>query len=131
MSDLMTTDQAKATIAAYETDFGMLYRKAKHELVAIERSELAALGIQRAFGGPVTKEEFLSSVLELRHPSSRMDEARHVLYHDWPGAGSSGCPFCICQATHTTTDGAHRYLEQCTRQPGHDGKHHDRHGGDF
>jgi hypothetical protein len=115
---LMDREHAQALLDAYETDVRLLSRKPKYELVAIETMELRAAGMERAFGGPVRKEEFLSSILDLRFPRERQDEARHVIGHE-PGQVWSACQFCVCQVQWV--DGG--FLIQCDQAPGHDGGH--------
>jgi hypothetical protein len=116
---LMDREHAAALIAAHDTDVRLLSRKPKYELVAIEAMELRAAGMERLFGGPVSKDEFLSSILDLRFPRERQDEARHVLHHTPGEVGSTACQFCVCQVTWV--DGG--FLIQCDQAPGHDGEH--------
>lgn len=111
--ELMTVEQAAAFRAAYAADLAVLNRKTKAELVAIERSELAARNRERIYGGPVTKAEYLSSILEMRWPVARSNEASHVLNHG-PGETWSGCQWCQCQVTWTDGNG---YLHQCEQAP--------------
>jgi hypothetical protein len=115
---LMDREHAAALIAAYDTDVRLLSRKPKYELVAIETMELRAAGMERCFGGPVSKDEFLNSILDLRFPRERMDEARHVAGHE-PGEVWSACQFCVCQAQWVSGG----FLIQCDGRPGHDGIH--------
>jgi len=115
---LMDREHAAALIAAHDADVRLLSRKPKYELVAIETMELRAAGMERLFGGPVSKDEFLSSILDLRFPRERQDEARHVLGH-LPDEVWSACQFCVCQVQWV--DGG--FLVQCDQAPGHDGEH--------
>jgi hypothetical protein len=119
----MSKDFARALVEAHDADARTLSRKTRHELAVFERSEMAARGMEHVYGGPVTKEELLRSILDMRYPVARRFAAAHVLHHDrdkW-----SGCEFCACQGTRIVTSerlGA-RVIEQCEGQPGHDGDH--------
>jgi hypothetical protein len=115
----MDREHAAALLAAHDMDVRLLSRKPKHELVAIETMEMHAAGMEHIFGGPVSKEEFLRSILDLRFPRERQDEARHILYHEPGEVGSTACQFCVCQVTWV--DGG--FLIQCDQPPGHDGEH--------
>ena len=82
----MTKDQAHATRTARGNEARLLSRKSKAELVAIYQSE-GGYG-----GGDWTKVDLEMSVLAIRYPVARDNEAVHVLYHDdvvW-----DGCGFC-------------------------------------
>ena len=128
MTATMTRDQASALRTAHDTDAKLLNSKTKAELVAIERSELAAAGRTRAYGGPVTRQEYLSAILNLRYPITRLNEAIHVLHHQPGIVGSSACQWCRCQYTWRYAKApavCRDYLAQCTGKPGHDGDHAD------
>lgn len=118
----MSKDFAHALQAARDSDVRALSRMTRHELAALERSELAAIGREHIFGGPVTKDELLSAIVNMRYPIARQNEAIHVLHHD-PQPGQVGtwsaCKFCACQQTRV--EGG--FIEQCNGQPGHDGGH--------
>lgn len=112
----MTRDQAAALITARGTDAKLLGRKPKHELVAIYQSE-GGFG-----GGTWSKQDLMNSIVEMRYPVARYNEATHVLYHE--GGGFSACEFCQCQTTWTAPSelapGCEQ-LVQCGLLPGHDG----------
>jgi hypothetical protein len=123
MTSTMTRDEAQALRTAHDTDARLLSRKPKYELVAIERSELAAAGRERIFGG-MSKDELVASILALRgFGIERMNEATHVLHHQ-PGEKWSACGWCQCQETWTKPSGfapGYDQLVQCVLDPGHRG----------
>lgn len=114
----MTRDQAAALRGAWDADARLLSRKPRHELAAIHRSELAARGGQILTGGPVSKSELLTAILNLRFPPERQHEAIHTLHHQ-PGENWSACQWCTCQ--ETWMEGP--FLAQCGQAPGHEGGH--------
>lgn len=121
MTSTMTREQAQSLRTGHDTDARLLSRKPKYELVAIERSEMAAAGRERIFGG-MSKDELVASILDLRgFGIARLNEAIHVLHHQPGEIGSTACEWCVCQVTWTDGDG---FLKQCEGEPGHDGMHH-------
>lgn len=121
MTSTMTREQAEALRAARDTDARLLSRKPKYELVAIYQSE-GGYG-----GGTWSKDDLLGSILEMRFPMARQNEAIHVLHHEPGTVGSSACEWCRCQVTWRYRQDGRSYelLAQCTGQPGHDGGHQD------
>ena len=88
----MTETEARAFRAAYQGAVTRYSRMSKTALAAEERALMADQGIQRVYGGPASKDEFLSSVLDLRgYTIARLNEATHVLHHTetWPD-----CEYC-------------------------------------
>ena len=84
----MTRDEAAALRAAAGAEVRLLSRKSRHELAAIEIQE----GPVHLLGGPVTKDELISAIIERRYPAARQNEATHVIGH--PGRGWTACDFC-------------------------------------
>lgn len=95
-----TVDQAKALVAAYETDVKVLSRKPTRELAAIHRSELAAVGREIVYGGPRSKDEYLNAILDLRFSQDAIREASDIVSADRLGLtvdelkDSRGCRSC-------------------------------------
>jgi len=124
----MSKDFANALLAAHDADVRALSRMTRHELAVLERSELAARGTERIMGGPVTKDELINAITNMRYPIARQNEAIHVLHHD-PQPGQVGtwsaCEWCACQVTrHAHNDRLNcTVIQQCNGQPGHDGDH--------
>lgn len=88
----MTPDEAAAFRKGYDAQVKRLWRMGKVALAIEERRLMKDQGIERIHGGPVTKDEFISSVLELRgYTIGRLNQATHVAAHDvdWPD-----CPYC-------------------------------------
>ena len=87
----MTTEQAGELRKAYGAEVTRLSRMSKTALAIEERRLMAAQGIQRVYGGPFLKDEFISSVLNLRgYKAERLNEAIHVLHHSdaaWDACG--------------------------------------------
>ena len=92
----MTPEEAAAFRKAYGTHVTRLSRMGKVALAIEERRLMGEQGIVRAFGGPVSKDEFISSVLELRgYTIGRWNEATHVVAHGMPWPD---CPWCAGDA---------------------------------
>lgn len=88
----MTREEAAAFRKGHDAQVKRLWRMGKVALAIEERRLMKNQGIERVFGGPVTKDEFISSVLELRgYTITRLNEATHTVAHDvvWPD-----CPHC-------------------------------------
>lgn len=91
---VMTAEQAREFRAAHDAEVVRLSRMSKQALGIEERRLMRKQGIQRVFGGPVLKDEYISSVLELRgYTTGRLNEATHVLCHQAAGTWSA-CEFC-------------------------------------
>lgn len=121
----MSKDFADALRAARDSDVRALSRMTRHELVVLERAELAAAGFERLAGGPTSKQELISEIVNRRYPIARQNEAIHVLHHQ-PGEVWSACEFCACQVTTlapSTMVPGQTQIVQCNGQPGHDGGH--------
>lgn len=88
----MTREEAAAFRKAYGAHVKRLSRMGKVALAIEERRLMREQGIVRAFGGPASKDEFISSVLELRgYTITKWNESTHAVAHDvpWPD-----CPWC-------------------------------------
>jgi hypothetical protein len=105
----MNETEARTLREAHNAYVKRINRMSRAKLAELERQELADRGIIRVFGGPVTRDEFISSLCEIRYPITALNEASHVIAHDvfWPD-----CEFC--QATQE--------LVWC-ELPAHEGKH--------
>lgn len=114
----MDKTQAQMLREAHNAYVKRINRMSRASLADLERQELADRGIVRVMGGPVTRDELISSLCELRYPATALNEATHVLYHQ-PGESWSACRLCQCQETRITGG----YVEQCVGAPGHAGDH--------
>lgn len=93
----MNETEARNLIRAHDDECKQLNRKPKYELAAIETAELAAHGMTRLWvAGPLSKDELIHSILDLRYPAARQDEARHTIYHQ--SYRSEVCQFCTAAA---------------------------------
>lgn len=104
--------QARTLREAHDGYVHSIYRKPKAVLAGMYREELAVRGQFLAYGGPATKDELISALVELRYPRARMNESIHVLYHT-EGIVNEVCAYCnpnpcpVCGAIDicTFTDG--------------------------
>lgn len=78
----MTLDEARANVAAHDTDAKLLSRKPKYELVAIYQSELAGRGAQSLTAGRYSKDELIHAILDERFGWTRYLEARDIISAD-------------------------------------------------
>ncbi len=83
--------QAQEFMDGWNAEIRSLSRRRRSDLELIERSHLRAAGIQRISGGPRSKDELITAILEYRYPSKRHSEALHVLND---GNCGSACRFC-------------------------------------
>ncbi len=90
---LMSEHEASEYRRAHDRDVRMLNRLSKKALREISAAELAESGIIRVAGGPVTKAEFITEILDRRWPITRLNETSHVLYHH-SGERWSACDWC-------------------------------------
>ena len=77
----------------YDVRMKALYRKTMPTLHDIERAHLAGQGMTRLSGGPSTKEELISTILDAEYSRDKLNEAIHVAYHS-PGESWSACEHC-------------------------------------
>jgi hypothetical protein len=69
--------EARAYVRHHDAAARDLSRMNRASLQALELDALSATGAQRLYGGPVSKDELASSILELRFP--RISAARQVV----------------------------------------------------
>jgi hypothetical protein len=89
---LYTEDQALMFRAACGAFARRMSRKTRSALAAEYRADLAALDRQILSGGPRSKDELVSALVELHYPAATLNMTSHVLYHD--GGGWSACAWC-------------------------------------
>ena len=60
---------------------------------SLSRKTKAALGREILFGGPASKTELITALVELRYPLAKLNEAIHVLYHsaEFPNDACEHC----------------------------------------
>jgi len=82
----MNEQQARIFMISRDTYCTSLARKPKHELARMY-DEISLLKI----GKKCTKDELIGSLLEMRYPNEKRNEAIHVIAHTdiWPD-----CQFC-------------------------------------
>lgn len=87
----MNQTEARTLREGHNAYVKRLDRMTRAALASEYRREMAEHGMQSLFGGPVSKEEFIRALCELRYPIVKLNEAIHVIAHDvtWPD-----CPFC-------------------------------------
>jgi hypothetical protein len=84
--------QARTIHKAYDSYVKSIHRQTKAQLADAYRGELADRGQILAYGGPASKDELISALIELRYPRAMMNETIHVLYHQ--DFISSVCAYC-------------------------------------
>lgn len=89
----MTPEQAAALRKGHDTDARRYSRMTRAALVVTYRTALRARAREILFGGPGTKSEYATAILDLRYPRERLHEAIHVLHHK-PGENWSACQWC-------------------------------------
>lgn len=77
----MNETQARILREAHDGYVKSIYRKPKAQLATMYRAELAAQGTTLVYGGPASKDELVSALVELRYPLAKMNESIHVLWH--------------------------------------------------
>jgi hypothetical protein len=77
----MNETQARIIREAHDSYVKTIYRKPKTTLAHMYRQELADRGREILYGGPASKDELISALVELRYPLASMNESVHVLYH--------------------------------------------------
>lgn len=97
----MNETQARTLREAHDGYVKSIYRKPKSTLAGLYREELAAQGTTILFGGPASKDELVSALVELRYPLAKMNESIHVLYHgEFANDACEYCPDEIADAAH-------------------------------
>jgi hypothetical protein len=89
----MTEDEARAHRADHDNYAKAISRMTKAELAILYRREMAIRGTELLYGGPGSKDEFISAIMNLNYPAALMNETSHVLYHK-PGENWSACEHC-------------------------------------
>lgn len=89
----MNETQARTFFEARSHYTQDISRKTKLQLTLAYHDELRAHGQAILFGGPATKTELISVLVEMRYPLARMNEAIHVLYHT-DGIVNEVCAYC-------------------------------------
>jgi hypothetical protein len=89
----MNETQARTIREAHDGYVKSIYRKPKATLATMYRQELADRGMYSLFGGPMSKDELMSALVELRYPLAAMNESVHVLYHV-DGITNDACEQC-------------------------------------
>jgi hypothetical protein len=85
--------QARTIREAHDGYVKSLFRESKTNLAVMYRRELSDRGQMLLFGGPASKDEFISALVELRYPLASMNESVHVLYHV-DGITNDACEQC-------------------------------------
>jgi hypothetical protein len=90
----MTEPQARIFREAYNAAVKRYSRMTIAQLKAERAAALAGQGMISLYGGPVSKDEFVSAVLNLRgYTIDKLNETTHVLHHA-PGESWSACEWC-------------------------------------
>jgi hypothetical protein len=104
----MNETEARTLREGHNAYVKRLSHMSRAALAELELQELRDRGIVRMMGGPVTRDEFIWSLCELRYPSTALNEAAHVIGHQ--ARGWSACNFCH------DDDGTHNgHLCECDR----------------
>lgn len=92
---MFTIDEAKSFRLSYDAEVKFLSRMSKQGLRTVEARHMNELGIVRAFGGPESKDEFITSILNMAgFTIDRLNESIHVLYHD-ASTPNEACKSCM------------------------------------
>jgi hypothetical protein len=104
----MNETEARTLRAAADAYVRRMNAKSRAVLAQTYRDDMAELGRVTVFGGPVTRDELLSALVELHYPAAKQNEAIHVIGHQ--ARGWSACNHCH------DDDGTHDgHLCQCDR----------------
>jgi hypothetical protein len=104
----MNETQARMFREGHNTYVNRLARMSKGALVIEWQDDMADRGMTTLFGGPRTKDELISELVEMRYPLAQVNEASHVVGHQgvvWPACKwcqanltaapfADGCPDC-------------------------------------
>lgn len=87
----MNQTEARTLREGHNAYVKRLDRMTKAALAVEYRREMTEQGMTSLFGGPVSKEELIRALCELRYPIAKLNESIHVIAHDvtWPD-----CPHC-------------------------------------
>lgn len=105
----MNEIQARTLREAHDGFVSRISRMTKAQLGSLYRGDLVERGQTVVYGGPASKDELISALVELRYPLAQMNESIHVLYHV-DGITSEVCEYCnpkppcrVCDSTSTCT----------------------------
>ena len=110
---LMNPTQARIYFEARGAYAKRVSRLSRATLATDYRAELADRGMSLLYGGPATKDELLTAIINLRYPVAKINEATHVLYH------SSDFPNEVCAYCNPDPCPACGALEACEWDPEH------------
>src|ERR1700751_3906948 len=88
---MMSETEAKRFRIDHDNAARMLNRMSKEQLKTVFVRNLQERGMEILYGGPVSKDELISSILNFSYPIAMLNEAIHVLYH-----ASAQCPNEVC-----------------------------------
>jgi hypothetical protein len=88
-----TADIALSYRKAHDTWVKKLWSLSMQALREIDRQQLAGQGSERLMGGPVTKDELVSAIVEREYPLTKLNEAIHAAHHG-PDESWPACGFC-------------------------------------
>lgn len=91
---MFTTQQAKEFMLSYQSEVRYLSRMSAKDLRVVHARHMTANGMTSIFGGPVSKDELITAILELNGMGvDKINEATHVLYHsaDMPNTACKTC----------------------------------------
>ena len=89
---LCTELEARMFREAASVSVNRLNRMSKAALAAEHTAILADQGMTSVYGGPRSKDELISAIMNLRYPVARLNMTTHVLYHQLP---SEVCEWCV------------------------------------
>jgi hypothetical protein len=91
---MFTREQAEEFMVSYQSEVAFLSRMTKKNVNVVYGRTLRESGREVLFGGPSSKDDLISAILELHGMSIvTLNEAIHVLYHvgSFP---NEACPSC-------------------------------------
>lgn len=88
----MNETQARTFFEARSGYTQRISRNTKAALATLYSVDQAERGVTTVFGGPATKQELISALVELHYPLAKMNEASHVLYHG--EYANDACAYC-------------------------------------
>ena len=88
MNGTMTEEQARIWLVARDSFVKRVSKMGKAQL-AIEYGESVTL----LYGGPATKDEYVSALVSSTYPNAKHNECIHVLYHV-DGITNDACEHC-------------------------------------
>jgi hypothetical protein len=106
----MNLTEARTLREAHNAYVKRLARMTRGALAILEAIEMREHDQTHLLGGPVTRDELIAALVELRYPAAKRNEAIHVIGHD--SHGFTACNFCH------DDDGTHAgSLCECDRWP--------------